>query len=77
VPAYSAAVALGRTGREGRFLGTLFAVLAFAVAARIAAVATGTAQLPAISALLPWLPEVAWLLAALLLLGARRSFRPG
>ena len=77
MPAYSAAVALGRTGREGRFLGTLFAVLAFAVAARIAAVATGTAQLPAISALLPWLPEVAWLLAALLLLGARRSFRPG
>src|SRR5205814_7742710 len=27
VAAYSAAVALGRTGREGRFLGTLFAVL--------------------------------------------------
>jgi MFS family permease len=77
VAAYSAAVALGRTGREGRFLGTLFAVLAFAVAARVAAAGSGAAQLPAISALLPWLPEVAWLLAALLLLGARRSFRPG
>ena len=77
VAAYTAAIALGRVGREGRFLGTLFAVLAVAVAVRIAAVATGVAQLPAISVLLPWLPEAAWLLAALLLLGARRSFRPG
>jgi MFS family permease len=75
VAAYTAAVALGRTGREGRFLGTLFAVLAVAVAARIAAVASGFAQLPAVSALLPWLPEAAWLLAALLLLagGQRRG----
>jgi len=77
VAAYSAAVALGRTGREGRFLGTLFAVLAFAVAARVAAAGSGAAQLPTLSALLPWLPEVAWLLAALLLLRATRSFRPG
>jgi hypothetical protein len=75
--AYTAAVALGRTGREGRFLGTLFAVLALAVAARIAAVAGGAAQLPAVSALLPWLPEAAWLLAALVLLGARAACRPG
>jgi MFS family permease len=77
VAAYSAAVALGRTGREGRFLGTLFAVLAFAVAARVATAGSGAAQLPTLSALLPWLPEVAWLLAALLILRARRSFRPG
>jgi len=77
VAAYTAAVALGRSGREGRFIGTLFAVFAAAVAVRIAAVATGLAQLPAISALLPWLPEAAWLLAALLLLGARGAFRPG
>src|SRR5207237_6577890 len=35
VAAYSAAVALGRTGREGRFLGALFAVFALAVAARL------------------------------------------
>ena len=73
VAAYTAAVALGRGGREGRFLGTLFAVLALAVAARLAAVASGLAQLPAISALLPWLPEAAWLLAALLLLQARNA----
>jgi hypothetical protein len=77
VAAYTAAVALGRTGREGRFLGTLFAVLAAAVALRIAAVATGAEREPAFSALLPWLPEAAWLAAALLLLGAIRASRPG
>jgi hypothetical protein len=77
VAAYTAAVALGRTGREGRFLGTLFAVLAGAVALRIAAVATGAEREPGFSALLPWLPEAAWLAAALLLLGAGRASRPG
>jgi len=77
VAAYTAAVALGRTGREGRFLGTLFAVLAAAVALRIAAVATGAEREPAFSGLLPWLPEAAWLAAALLLLAAGRASRPG
>lgn len=77
VAAYTAAVALGRTGREGRYLGTLFAVLAAAVALRIAAVATGAARAPALNALLPWLPEAAWIAAALLLLAARRASRRG
>jgi hypothetical protein len=77
VAAYTAAVAMGRTGREGRFLGTLFAVLAAAVALRIAAVATGAAREPVVSALLPWLPEAAWLAAALLLLGAKGASRRG
>ena len=77
VAVYTAAVALGRTGREGRFMGTLFAVLAVAVAVRIGAVATGLVKLPGISALLPWLPAGAWLAAALLLLGARVSSRRG
>jgi MFS family permease len=72
VAAYSAAVALGRTGREGRFLGTLFAVLALAVAARIALAGSGMAQSHAFSVLQPWLPETLWLCGALLLL-ARRS----
>jgi hypothetical protein len=70
-------VALGRTGREGRFLGTLFAVLAAAVALRIAAVTTGAEREPSFSALLPWLPEAAWLAAALLLLVVSRASRPG
>ena len=77
VAAYTAAVALGRSGREGRFLGTLFAVLAAAVALRIAAVATGAEREAAFSALLPWLPEAAWLAAALLLLAAARVSRRG
>lgn len=77
VAAYSAAVGLGRTGREGRFLGMLFAMLAVAVAARIAAVASGLVQLPGVSALLPWIPQAAWLAAGLLLLAARAAYRPG
>ena len=66
-----------RTGREGRFMGALFAVLALAVAVRISAVAAGLVKLPEIGALLPWLPASAWLTAALLLLGARVSSRRG
>lgn len=76
VAAYSAAVALGRRGREGRLLGTLFAVLAVAVAARIALVASGLVRLPEVSALLPWIPQALWLLAALVLLAARLQSAP-
>jgi hypothetical protein len=72
---YSAAISFGRTGREGRFLGTLFAVLAIAAFVRIGAVASGFAREPAVSALLPWLPQTAWLLAALLLACALRPAR--
>ena len=71
VAAYSAAVALGRTGREGRFLGTLFAVLAVAVAARIALAGSGVAQSHFFSVLQPWLPQTFWLCGALLLLAGR------
>ena len=71
VAAYSAAVALGRTGREGRFLGTLFAVLAVAVAARIALAGSGMAQSHLFSALQPWLPQTLWLCGALVLLAGR------
>jgi len=71
VAAYSAAVAFGRTGREGRFLGSLFAVLAIAVAARIALAGSGAAQTYAFSVLQPWLPETLWLCAALVLLAGR------
>jgi len=72
VAAYSAAIAFGRTGREGRFLGTLFAMLAIAAFVRIGAVASGAIGEPALRALLPWLPQSAWLLAALLLAFALR-----
>jgi len=71
VAAYSAAVGLGRIGREGRFLGTLFAVLAVAAAARIALTGSGLAQGHLFSAVQPWLPQTLWLCAALLLSVAR------
>ena len=72
VAAYTGAIALGRTGREGRFLGTLFAVFAVATLLRIAIAASGLAAAPQIKGFLPWLPETAWLLAGLLLLVSAR-----
>ena len=77
VAAYSAAVVLGRTGREGRFLGTLFAVLALAVAARIGLVGSGLAQGHVFSALQAWLPQTLWLCAALVLIipGSRNELK--
>jgi hypothetical protein len=71
VAAYSAAVAFGRTGREGRFLGSLFAVMALAVAARIALAGSGAAQSYAFSVLQPWLAQTLWLCAGLVLLAGR------
>jgi hypothetical protein len=74
VAAYSAAIWFGRTGREGRLLGTLFAVLAIAAFIRIAAYASDLVVEPQVRAWLPWIPEAAWLLSAgFLLLAARRS----
>lgn len=71
VAAYSAAVAFGRTGREGRFLGSLFAVFAVAVAVRIALAGSGAAQSHAFSVVQQWLPETLWLCAGLVLLAGR------
>lgn len=73
VAAYTAALGFGRTGREGRYLGTLFAILAIAAFARIAAYASDLVTDALVKALLPWIPQAAWLAAALIL-GAR-SFR--
>jgi MFS family permease len=73
VAAYTAAIGFGRTGREGRLLGTLFAVLALAALARVAAYASDLVLEPQVKAALPWAPQTAWLLsAALLLLAVRR-----
>ena len=74
VAVYTAALGFGRTGREGRFLGTLFAVLAVAAFFRIAAYASDLVVDPDIRDVLPWLPPAAWISAALLLL-ARFSRR--
>jgi hypothetical protein len=65
----------GRTGREGRFLGTLFAVLAVATLCRIAVNPSGLAAVADFKALLPWLPAMTWLAAGLLLIAARSPKR--
>ena len=75
VAAYTAALRFGRTGREGRFLGTLFAVLALAALCRIAVNPSGLAAVAEFKALLPWLPATAWLAAGLLLIAARSPKR--
>ena len=73
VAAYTAAMRFGRTGREGRFLGTLFAMLAVATLCRIAVNPSGLGALPEFKGLLPWLPAASWLGAGLLLIAAVRS----
>lgn len=71
VAAYTTAVGFGRTGREGRFLGTLFALLAVATLSRIWLV-----QFPELRSLLAWLPPALWVSAGLLLIAARSLKRP-
>jgi hypothetical protein len=73
--AVSAALAFGHTGREGSVTGALFALLAVATVARLAFVAAGLGAVPAVSAVLGWLPAVAWLAAGALLLVAAGSAR--
>ena len=73
VAAYTSAVGFGRTGREGRFLGTLFAMLAAATLFRIAVNPSGLGAAPEFKLLLPWLPGVTWLGAGLLLAAAISS----
>lgn len=67
VAAYTAAVGFGRGGREGVFLGTLFAVLAAAAFIRIGIAAAGLASLPGVA----WVPTAAWALGAFLLFAWR------
>ncbi|MDB5825323.1 MAG: transporter [Herminiimonas sp.] len=65
--AANSAIEVGRVGREGGFTGLLFGLSALATFARIALVASGINKMPIVAALLPWLPPMAWGLAALLL----------
>lgn len=71
--AASAAIALGRGGREGVTSGALFAALAIAAAARIALNATGIGGEAWLAAALGWMPPAAWLIGGglLLLLAAK------
>ncbi len=69
VSAVVAAFAIGRHGSQGTMVGAVFSVIAVATMARIALVTAHGDQVPAVAAALPWLPTVAWLAAALLLIG--------
>lgn len=71
VAAFSAAVAFGRTRREGAALGTLFAVLALAAFVRIASAASGLVLDAGVKALLPWIAPTGWLIAAAILVRVR------
>jgi hypothetical protein len=68
--ATAAALAIGRTGREGGVLGGMFSFLALAAFVRIAVVAAQFGTDPGIAFLLPWTPVAAWLLGGVLLLVA-------
>lgn len=65
--AFTAAVAAGRTGKEGWCLGLMFAVLAAALLSRLAVVASGMPKSSDGSALLSGLPAICWALGALLI----------
>lgn len=72
-----AAIAAGRSGREGRNTGLVFSVLALAALMRLGMVAGELNKTPGAAQLLPWLPAALWAGAALLCaLGAGRVLRP-
>lgn len=73
--ALTAAIAIGHVGREGAATGGLFALLAIATFTRMGLVAAQLNQDPAVSALLVWLPGLAWLAAGLLLVWLTLRFR--
>lgn len=73
--AMTAAIAIGHVGREGAATGGLFALLAIATFTRMGLVAAQLNQDPAVSALLVWLPGLAWLVAGLLLVWLALRFR--
>ena len=75
VAIFSAAMAFGRTRRQGKMLGTLFAVLALAAFVRIGAYASDVVMLDWFQASSAWIPVAAFALAALLLFAGLRISR--
>ncbi|WP_428422272.1 MFS transporter [Methylibium sp.] len=60
VAIYSSAAELGRSGREGLALGTMFAMLALATIVRIGAVLAGLPNNAALAPALAWVPVALW-----------------
>lgn len=71
----NAAIEAGRSGREGRATGTVFALLALAAALRLSFVAAEMHKAPQWKALLDWMPAVCWAVAVLLCLA--QFVKPG
>ena len=75
--AVTAALAIGHSvryrGREGSITGALFSLLAVAALARMMIVWTDLNKSPGFASIQPWLPVVAWLLAAVALFFAVRT----
>ena len=72
--AFSAALAIGSTGAEGKVTGLVFSALALGTFARMAAVAGGIQRLPDYAPLLHWAPVACWSVAGagLLVIAAAR-----
>src|SRR6195952_1826229 len=72
--AFSAALAIGETGAEGKVVGLVFSALALGTFARMAAVAGGLQKLSDYAPLLHWAPVACWSVAGagLLVLAASR-----
>ncbi len=60
VAMFSSAAELGRSGREGLALGTMFAMLALATIVRIGAVLAGVPNNAALAPVLAWVPVMLW-----------------
>ncbi len=71
--ALAAALAMGRTGREGFVTGALWSLLAVAAFTRIALVIAQVPQNAAWKPILAWAPGTLWLTAGLLLVAAALS----
>jgi len=73
--AFAAALAMGRTGREGFVTGALWSLLAVAAFTRIALVIAQVPQNAAWKPILAWVPGAMWLTAGLLLVTAAATSR--
>lgn len=74
--AFSAALAMGHTGAEGRVVGAMFSLFALAALTRIGLVAAQVPVQGVARPILDWAPVIAWALAALLLWRAAVSRPP-
>ncbi len=71
--AFTSALVIGRTGREGLVTGTMFSLLALAAFTRIALVSSQWNKDAQFAPLLAWLPALVWTVAGLLLLASGRA----